>query len=159
MNTFTHLDSSGQAQMVDVGNKPETARFARAKCEVVMKQSTLNLIRDGSTKKGDIFAVSKVAGVMAAKKTSELIPLCHPIDISSITIDIRIREDLPGFEIETSIKSTGKTGVEMEALTAASLASLTIYDMVKSVEKTLKINNLRLIEKHGGESGDIVNER
>jgi len=156
MSTFSHLDKSGQARMVDVGNKPETNRFAKAKCEIIMQQNTFNLIRDGSTEKGNIFAVSKIAGVMAAKKTSELIPLCHPIEISSIAINIHIREDLPGFEIEAIVKSTGKTGVEMEALTAASLTALSIYDMVKAVEKTLRIDNLRLVEKRGGQSGDVL---
>lgn len=158
MKSFSHLDDRGQARMVDVGNKPDTLRIARAKCEVVMQLETLNMIRDGTTEKGNIITVSQIAGIMAAKKTSELIPLCHPIDISSIAINILIREELPGIEIEATVKSTGKTGVEMEALTAASVASLTVYDMVKAVEKTMVINHLRLVEKHGGQSGDVLLE-
>ncbi|EKD88233.1 MAG: Molybdenum cofactor biosynthesis protein C [uncultured bacterium] len=123
-----------------------------------MKPETLALIKAGAMKKGDVLTVAQIAGIQAAKKTSELIPLCHPLPITKIDVDMQINDQLPGIVITATVKVTGKTGVEMEALTAVSVAALTIYDMAKAVEKTMCIQNIRLIEKHGGRSGDIVNE-
>jgi cyclic pyranopterin monophosphate synthase len=155
---LSHLDDSGRARMVDVGAKAETERTATAKGEVLMKPETLRLIRQGSLKKGDVLAVAQVAGVMAAKQTSNLIPLCHPIALNQITVDLDLDDSLPGVRISATARTVGKTGVEMEALTAVSLAALTIYDMAKAVEKTMKIQNIRLVEKHGGQSGDVMME-
>jgi cyclic pyranopterin phosphate synthase len=155
---LTHLDDSGSAHMVDVGDKPDTARIALASGEVVMKQATLELIRAGKVKKGDVLVVAQIAGIAAAKRTSELIPLCHPLPITYIDVSLSLENNLPGVIITAAVKTTGKTGVEMEALTAVSVAALTIYDMAKAVEKTMKIQNIRLMEKHGGCSGDIVNK-
>lgn len=144
--------------MVDVGAKPDSERMAIAKGEIHLKAETLDLIEQGLMKKGDALAVAKVAGIMAAKRTSDLIPMCHPISISQIEVNLSINRGLPGVDIEAKVKNIGKTGVEMEALTAVSVAALTVYDMVKAVEKTGRIENIRLVEKHGGQSGDIVNE-
>ncbi len=144
--------------MVDVGNKPDTVRVAIASGEVVMKQATLNLIREGTIKKGDVLTVAQIAGISAAKRTSELIPLCHPLAITHIEVSLSLDDTLPGVTIRSSVKTTGKTGVEMEALTAVSVAALTVYDMAKAAEKTMRIQNIRLLEKHGGRSGDIINE-
>ena len=155
---LTHLDDSGNVRMVDVGDKPDTERRAIAGGEVVMKQATLELIRAGKMKKGDVLTVAQLAGIMAAKRTAELIPLCHPLPIAHIDVTLSLDDTLPGVVIMASVKTTGKTGVEMEALTAVSVAALTIYDMAKAAEKTMKIQNIRLMEKHGGRSGDIVNE-
>lgn len=155
---LSHIDESGQARMVDVGAKPDTRRTAVASGEVVMRPETLALIRAGALKKGDVLSVAQIAGVMAAKRTAELIPLCHPLPLTHITVDLALDEALPGVRITASVSTTGKTGVEMEALTAVSVAALTIYDMTKAVEKTMRIGNIRLIEKHGGLSGDIHNE-
>ena len=155
---LTHLDDSGRAQMVDVGDKPDTERLAIASGEVVMKQATLDLIRDGAIKKGDVLTVAQIAGIAAAKRTAELIPLCHPLPITHIEVALSLDDTLPGVVIMASVKTTGKTGVEMEALTAVSVAALTVYDMAKAAEKTMKIQNIRLVEKHGGRSGDIVNK-
>lgn len=155
---LTHLDESGQVRMVDVGAKPETERMAVAKGEVLMQAETLALIRAGTLKKGDVLTVARIAGIMGAKRTAELIPLCHPLALTKIDVDLTLDDALPGVVITATVKMTGKTGVEMEALTAVSVAALTIYDMAKAVEKTMKIQNLRLVEKHGGQSGDIVNE-
>ena len=157
-NQLTHLDESGRARMVDVGNKPDTERLAIAKGEVHMRPKTLALIQAGDIKKGDVLAVAQVAGVMAAKHTADLIPLCHPLPLTQVTIDIEPDPDLPGVRITASVRTVGKTGVEMEALTAVSVAALTVYDMAKAAEKTMRIQNIRLIEKHGGQSGDVVNE-
>jgi cyclic pyranopterin monophosphate synthase len=157
-NTLTHLDESGRARMVDVGDKPETDRTAIAKGEVLMLPETLELIRQGALKKGDVLTVAQMAGVMAAKRTSELIPLCHPLPLHQVTVDFELASDLPGVRITALARTSGKTGVEMEALTAVSVAALTIYDMAKAVEKTMKIQNIRLVEKHGGQSGDVINE-
>jgi cyclic pyranopterin monophosphate synthase len=156
-NTLTHLDESGQARMVDVGDKPETDRTAIAKGEVLMRPETLELIRQGALKKGDVLTVAQIAGVMAAKRTSELIPLCHPLPLHQVKVDFELAADLPGVRITALARTSGKTGVEMEALTAVSIAALTIYDMAKAVEKTMKIQNIRLVEKHGGQSGDVIN--
>lgn len=144
--------------MVDVSEKPETARTAVARGEVHMKPETLKLIKTGAVKKGDVLTVAQIAGIMAAKRTSELIPLCHPLPITQVQVELQMDDALPGIVITATARVTGKTGVEMEALTAVSVAALTVYDMAKAVEKTMKIQNIRLIEKHGGRSGDIVNE-
>jgi len=158
MDKLSHLDSTGRAQMVDVGNKPDTERLAVAKGEVLMRPETLTLIREGALKKGDVFIVAQLAGIMAAKRTSELIPLCHPLAISQVSVDVELADELPGVRISASVRTVGKTGAEMEALTAVSVAALTVYDMAKAVEKTMRIANIRLVEKHGGQSGDVINE-
>lgn len=157
-NKLTHIDISGHAHMVDVGAKPATERLAIARGEVVMKKETLGLIRDGAMKKGDVLTVAQIAGISAAKRTSDLIPLCHPLPITHIDVTLTLEDSLPGILITARVKTSGKTGVEMEALTAVSVAALTIYDMAKAAEKTMKIQNIRLTEKHGGRSGDVVNE-
>ncbi|HUV28398.1 MAG TPA: cyclic pyranopterin monophosphate synthase MoaC [Anaerolineales bacterium] len=155
---LTHIDQTGRARMVDVSGKPDTNRIAIAKGEIVMLPSTLKLIIAGSVAKGDVLGTAQVAGVMAAKRTAELIPLCHPLPLNQIAIEFNIDENLPGVEITAIAKTIGKTGVEMEALTAVSVAALTIYDMVKSAEKTMRIQNIRLVEKRGGLSGVVINE-
>jgi cyclic pyranopterin phosphate synthase len=155
---LTHVDGSGRIQMVDVGAKPETERIAIARGEVVMLPETLKLIRDGAIQKGDVLVVAQIAGILAAKKTADLIPLTHPISLTKIDVDIELNDSLPGVQITSTARTKGKTGVEMEALTAVTISALTIYDMAKAVEKTMKIQNIRLIEKHGGLSGDIVIE-
>jgi len=155
---LTHIDETGHAHMVDVGAKEDTTRIAIAKGEITMKPETLALIRAGSIKKGDVLTVAQVAGIMAAKKTAELIPLCHPLALTRVDVDFSLDENLPGVLITATAKTVGKTGVEMEALTAVSVAALTIYDMAKAAEKTMKIQNIRLVEKQGGKSGDIKNE-
>ena len=155
---LTHIDESGRARMVDVSAKDDTERVAIARGEIVMKPETLALIRAGSIQKGDVLTVAQVAGIMAAKKTSELIPLCHPLPLTKVDVQLTLDESLPGVRITATAKTIGKTGVEMEALTAVSVAALTVYDMAKAAEKTMKIQNIRLVEKHGGKSGDIVNE-
>ncbi len=144
--------------MVDVGAKPDTERIAIAGGEVYLRSETVHLIRQGLMKKGDVLAVAKIAGIMAAKRTSDLIPLCHPIPLTQVEVDLKLEDNLPGVQITATARTIGKTGVEMEALTAVSVAALTVYDMVKAVEKTAHIQNIRLIEKHGGRSGDVVNE-
>jgi cyclic pyranopterin phosphate synthase len=153
---LTHLDASGNARMVDVGDKPDTARLAIARGEVLMKTATLDQIRTGAIKKGDVLSVAQIAGIAAAKRTSELIPLCHSLNISHIEVNISLDNTLPGVVIQASVKTTGKTGVEMEALTAVAIAALTIYDMAKAADKDMKIQNILLVEKHGGRSGDVV---
>ena len=156
--TLTHLDEHGQAHMVDVGAKPDTERIAIARGEVHMRKSTLDLIRAGQIKKGDVLTVAQIAGITAAKRTSDLIPLCHPLPLTKVDVDLALDESLPGVVITATAKTVGKTGVEMEALTAVSVAALTVYDMAKAAEKTMRIQNIRLVEKHGGKSGDIINE-
>jgi cyclic pyranopterin phosphate synthase len=156
--SLSHIDESGRARMVDVGAKPDTQRVAIAKGEVVMRNETLELIQRGAMKKGDVLSVAQVAGVMAAKKTSDLIPLCHPLPLTQVEVDMDLDAELPGVRITATARTVGKTGVEMEALTAVSVAALTVYDMAKAVEKTMRIQNIRLVEKHGGRSGDVVNE-
>jgi cyclic pyranopterin phosphate synthase len=158
MSKLTHLDEQGRAHMVDVGAKADTERVAVARGEVHMKRETFELIRAGQIKKGDVLTVAQIAGIGAAKRTSELIPLCHPLFLSKVDVDLVLDESIPGVVITATAKVTGKTGVEMEALTAVSVAALTIYDMAKAAEKTMRIQNIRLIEKHGGQSGDVVNE-
>jgi cyclic pyranopterin phosphate synthase len=155
---LSHIDSTGQARMVDVSGKPDTSRTAIAKGEVLMRLETFELVKAGALKKGDVLSVAQLAGVMAAKRTSMLIPLCHPLPLTKIDVAIEAEEGLPGYVITATVKTVGKTGVEMEALTAVSIAALTIYDMAKAVEVTMRIQNIRLIEKHGGQSGDIINE-
>jgi cyclic pyranopterin phosphate synthase len=144
--------------MVDVSGKDDTERVAIAKGEVVMQEKTLDLIREGLIKKGDVLVVAQVAGIMAAKRTSELIPMCHPLPLLDIKVDLTLDPNLPGVQITSSVKTISKTGVEMEALTAVTVAGLTVYDMVKAAEKTMRIQNIRLINKTGGRSGDVVNE-
>ncbi|MCB0101772.1 MAG: cyclic pyranopterin monophosphate synthase MoaC [Anaerolineales bacterium] len=158
MSKLTHLDEHGHAKMVDVSEKPDTTRTAIARGEVHMKKETLELIRDGQIKKGDVLTVAQIAGITASKRTSDLIPLCHPLPLSKVDVDLELDDALPGVVITATAKVTGKTGVEMEALTAVSVAALTVYDMAKAAEKTMRIQNIRLVEKHGGVSGDIVNE-
>jgi cyclic pyranopterin phosphate synthase len=143
--------------MIDVGDKPDTERVAIASGQVIMKQATLELIRSGTMKKGDVLTVAQIAGISAAKRTSELIPLCHPLPITHIEVSLSLDDALPGVNISASVKTIGKTGVEMEALTAVAVAALTVYDMAKAAEKTMRIQNIRLLEKHGGRSGDIIN--
>lgn len=158
MTELTHLDEQGRANMVDVGHKADTERVAIARGEIVMKPETLGLIRAGQIKKGDVLTVARIAGIQAAKRTWELIPLCHPIALTKVDVSLSLDDDLPGVQIQATAKTIGKTGVEMEALTAVSVAALTVYDMAKAAEKTMKIQNIRLVEKHGGQSGDIINE-
>ncbi len=158
MSKLTHLDEQGRARMVDVGAKPDSERLAVARGEIHMKRETFELIRAGGMKKGDVLTVAQIAGISAAKRTSELIPLCHPLFLSKIDVELTLDESLPGIVVTATAKTTGKTGVEMEALTAVSVAALTVYDMAKAAEKTMRIQNIRLIEKRGGASGDVVNE-
>lgn len=155
---LSHLDESGRARMVDVSSKGATERVAIAQGEVVMKVNTLELIREGLIKKGDVLAVAQIAGIMAAKRTSELIPMCHPLPLLDIEVDLILDTDLPGVQITSTVKTIAKTGVEMEALTAVAVAGLTVYDMAKAVEKTMRIQNIRLVRKTGGLSGDVMNE-
>lgn len=154
---LSHIDESGQARMVDVGAKPDTQRTAVAGGEVHLRHETLELVRKGLIKKGDVLTVAKIAGIMAAKRTSELIPLCHPIAVNQIEVEMELDDTLPGVVITATARTVGKTGVEMEALTAVAVAALTVYDMVKAVERTARIQNIRLLEKHGGQSGDVYN--
>ncbi len=154
MSGLTHLDESGAARMVDVAGKAETARVAVAKGVITMQAETLALIIAGGAPKGDVLAVARVAGIMAAKQTSALIPLCHPLDVSSVTVDLAAFAG--GIEITATVKTTGRTGVEMEALTAVSVAALTVYDMVKAVDRGMRIEAVRVVQKSGGASGDFV---
>ena len=156
-DNLSHIDESGNARMVDVGHKPDSERLAIARGEVVMRPETLALIQEGAIKKGDVLTVAQLAGVMAAKRTSELIPLCHPLLLTHVEVYLELTPKLPGVIITASARTIGKTGVEMEALTAVSVAALTIYDMAKAVEKSMRIQNIRLVEKHGGQSGDVAN--
>ena len=155
---LTHLDVASRACMVDVGAKLDSERLAVARGEVHMKKETFDLIRAGMVKKGDVLTVAQIAGITAAKRTSELIPLCHPLPLTHVKVELIMDEALPGVVITATAKTFGKTGVEMEALTAVSVAALTVYDMAKAAEKTMRIQNIRLVEKHGGRSGDVVNE-
>lgn len=155
---LTHLSESGAANMVDVGAKADTERVAVAAGEIRLRPETLLLVRQGALKKGDVLAVARVAGIMGAKQTSSLIPLCHPIALTQVEVDLQMDDDLPGVRIRATARCIGKTGVEMEALTAVSVSALTIYDMVKAVEKSAIIQNIRLLEKRGGRSGDVRNE-
>ena len=152
-STLTHIDAKGEARMVDVSAKPATERLAVAEGRVVMSLATLALIMSGNAKKGDVLGAARVAGIMAAKRTSELIPLCHPLALAKVTLDIAPDRNLPGCIVRAAVKVTGPTGVEMEALTAVSVACLTIYDMIKAVERGVRIEGIHLIEKKGGKSG------
>jgi cyclic pyranopterin phosphate synthase len=151
--TLTHLAKSGEARMVDVSAKPATERVATAEGCVVMSAKTLDLVLAGNAKKGDVLGAARLAGIMGAKRTHELIPLCHPLGLAKIAVDIEPDQRLPGLIVRASAKVTGQTGVEMEALTAVSIACLTIYDMVKAVERGMRIEGIRLLEKRGGQSG------
>ena len=153
---LTHLDDRGQVKMVDVGGKPESERIATAAGRVLMKPTTLRLIRDGNIKKGDVLTVARIAGIMAAKRTAELIPLCHPIPISEIAVELTIDKAESAVEIMATVKTRGKTGVEMEALTAVTAAALTIYDMAKAVDREMRLSDIRLLEKRGGLHGDYA---
>jgi cyclic pyranopterin phosphate synthase len=153
-STLTHLDAAGEANMVDVGAKAETERLAIAEGTVTMRPETLRVILAGNAKKGDVVGMARIAGIMAAKRTHELIPLCHPLLLTKISVDIEPDEALPGLRITAMARVTGKTGVEMEALTAASVACLTIYDMAKAIDRGMVLGGIRLVEKRGGKSGD-----
>lgn len=152
-NKLTHIDQAGEAHMVDVGDKGETNRSATAEGFVRMLPETLALIREGNAKKGDVIGTARLAGIMAAKKTSDLIPLCHPLMLTKVSVEITEDEALPGLRVAATAKLTGKTGVEMEALTAVSVTCLTIYDMAKAADKAMEIGGIRLMEKTGGKSG------
>ena len=150
---FTHFDSKGKAIMVDISTKKKTVRTAKASCIVSMQKETFFLIKDGNTSKGDVFGIARVAGIMAAKKTHELIPLCHPLSISAITIDFELDDKNFSIKVRSQCKLDDKTGLEMEALIAVSIAALTIYDMCKAVDKNIIISDVKLLEKSGGKSG------
>ncbi|MBR9863812.1 MAG: cyclic pyranopterin monophosphate synthase MoaC [Rhodobacteraceae bacterium] len=156
MAKLTHFDDSGAAHMVDVSEKPVTSRVAVAKGRVIMNAQTRAMIEEGRAKKGDVLAVARLAGIMGAKKTSDLIPLCHPLAISKVSLDLEVTDD--GVMIEATVKTTGQTGVEMEALTAVNVAALTVYDMVKAVDKTMQISDIRVVLKDGGKSGRFESE-
>lgn len=151
---LTHIDAAGEAAMVDVGDKTETVRIAEAEGHVRMAAETLQLILDGNAKKGDVIGVARLAGIMAAKQTASLIPLCHPLMLTKVAVDITPDPDLPGLRVAAMAKLTGRTGVEMEALTAVSVACLTIYDMAKAADREMEIGGIRLLAKSGGRSGD-----
>lgn len=157
--SLTHIDAKGEAHMVDVSAKDATERVAVAEGFVVMSAQTLKLIVEGNAKKGDVLGTARIAGIMAAKRTSDLIPLCHPLALSKVTLDIVPDDKLPGCRVEASVKVKGPTGVEMEALTAVSVACLTVYDMIKAVERGVHIEGIRLLEKSGGKSGVYKHEK
>ncbi len=150
---LTHLGARGEARMVDVSAKPATEREALAEGRVLMQPATLEMVRKGNAKKGDVLGAARIAGIMAAKRTHELIPLCHPLALSKVEVDVTPDARLPGIEVRARVKVTGPTGVEMEALTAVAVACLTVYDMVKAVERGMRIEGIRLVEKSGGRSG------
>ena len=154
MSALTHLDATGAANMVDVSAKAVTERIAVAEGRIVMRTETLQLALSGSTKKGDVVATARIAGIMAAKRTSELIPLCHPLALAKVAVDIEPDPALPGFRVTATTKVSGQTGVEMEALTAVSLTCLTLYDMLKAVDRGMRIEGVTLVEKSGGKSGE-----
>lgn len=154
MSGLTHLGASGEANMVDVGDKQETQRTAIAQGAVKMQPATLAMILAGDAKKGDVLGTARIAGIMAAKRTHELIPLCHPLLLTKVSVDIEADDSLPGLRVTALARVTGKTGVEMEALTAASVACLTIYDMAKAADRAMTISDIRVVEKSGGKSGD-----
>jgi cyclic pyranopterin phosphate synthase len=153
---LTHLDESGAARMVDVGHKPDTERIAVASGQVQMRPETLRLIREGAIHKGDVLTVARLAGIMAAKRTADLIPLCHPLPLTHLDVTLTLDEAASRVIIRATARTVGKTGVEMEALTAVSAAALTIYDMAKAVDREMRIGDIRLLEKRGGKSGDYV---
>ena len=154
MSTLTHLDEKGAAAMVDVSSKAVTDRQAIAEGHITMLPETLDLIRKGNAKKGDVLGTARIAGIQAAKKTHELIPLCHPLMISKVTLDLTPDDKLPGIQVRAEVKVAGQTGVEMEALTAVSVACLTVYDMLKAVDRFMTIEGIGMMEKRGGKSGD-----
>lgn len=156
-NELSHLDKGGKARMVDTSGKLDSARLAVAAGEIVLHPETLRLVRSALLKKGDVFTIASTAGIMAAKKTAELIPLCHNIPLNHVDVLLEISDSLPGITIKAEVKTFANTGAEMEALTAVSVAALTVYDMVKSAEKTARIQNIRLLHKSGGKSGEINN--
>jgi cyclic pyranopterin monophosphate synthase len=158
MSRLSHLDAAGNAHMVDVSEKDVTSRSATARATVEMQRETLALILEGKAKKGDVIATARIAGIMAAKKTHELIPLCHPLMITKVTVDFVPDAEASTIDVSATVKVEGKTGVEMEALTACSVACLTLYDMCKAVDRGIKISNLRLVEKTGGKSGHFTAE-
>jgi cyclic pyranopterin phosphate synthase len=158
LTSLTHFDNKGQATMVDVGPKSVTHRKATARAEVIMSLTALQAVLDGGTSKGDALATARVAGILGGKRTRDLIPLTHPIELDSLTVDLMPDNHLPGIRIEATATNTGKTGVEMEAMTAASIAALTVYDMLKSLEKGIRITNVRLVYKSGGKSGEYRGE-
>jgi cyclic pyranopterin monophosphate synthase len=151
---LSHVDESGAARMVDVSPKPETARTARAGGAIRMSVEALTLVRENRVAKGDVLSVARIAGIMGAKKTSDLVPLCHPLPLSGVVVDLQLDDDLPGVRVEATVRTTGRTGVEMEALTAVSVALLTVYDMVKAVDRAMEIGPVLLLEKTGGVRGD-----
>ncbi|MEO6947107.1 MAG: cyclic pyranopterin monophosphate synthase MoaC [Nitrobacter sp.] len=153
---LTHIDAKGEARMVDVSTKPATERVAVAEGQVIMTRTTLAMIESGNAKKGDVLGTARIAGIMAAKRTSDLIPLCHPLALSKVTLDIETDKKIPGCRVRASVKVSGPTGVEMEALTAVSVACLTIYDMIKAVERGVRIEGIHLVEKKGGKSGHYL---
>jgi cyclic pyranopterin phosphate synthase len=155
---LTHLDNNGTARMVDVGEKPDSERVAVAAGKVIMQPATLAAIRDGNIKKGDVLTTARLAGIMAAKRTAELIPLCHPIALTHIDLDLRLDEAENAVFITATCRTIGKTGVEMEALTAVNIAALTIYDMAKAIDRKMRITDIRLLEKRGGAHGDYIAE-
>lgn len=155
---LTHLDEHGRADMVDVGDKPDTERIAVAEGAIYVQADTLRLIQEGNMKKGDVLTVARIAGIMGAKKTSELIPLCHPVPMSKIGVDLSLDEDANAIRIQAYARTIGKTGIEMEVLTAVSITALTIYDMAKAVDRTMRISDIRLLEKRGGIHGDYIAE-
>lgn len=158
MSDFTHFDAAGKAHMVDVGDKEETERVATARGSVYAAPKTIALIRDGGVKKGDVLSVARLAGIMGAKRTPDLIPLCHPLALTSVKVALSIDETRDAVDIEATCKLKGRTGVEMEALTAVSVAALTVYDMAKAVDKAMRIGDIRLVAKSGGKSGDYKGE-
>ncbi|GDY25724.1 cyclic pyranopterin monophosphate synthase MoaC [Agarivorans sp. Toyoura001] len=158
MSKFTHINASGEAIMVDVSDKTETSRIAKAQARVNINQQTVASLVNGEQHKGDVFACARIAGIQAAKKTSELIPLCHPLMLSKVTIELDLDESAGVITVISTAKVKGQTGVEMEALTAASVAALTIYDMCKAIQKDIVITDLKLLEKHGGKSGSFSAE-
>lgn len=158
MEELTHLDESGRPRMVDISSKPDTQREAVARGQVSMKPATLKLLKQGPLSKGDVLTVAQLAGIMAAKRTPELIPLCHPLLLGDVQLELSLDEANFSVEITATVRSSGKTGVEMEALTATAVAALTIYDMCKSVDRSLKIENIRLVRKSGGKSGLLTLE-
>ncbi len=158
MEELTHIDALGRPRMVDVSEKPDTQREAVAKCMVRMKASTFNLVKRGEIAKGDVLAVAQLAGIMAAKQTPHIIPLCHPVLIGDIKVEFSLDEGNNTVEITTTVKSIGKTGVEMEALTATAVTALTIYDMCKAVDRSIQIQSIRLVRKSGGKSGVVILE-
>jgi cyclic pyranopterin monophosphate synthase len=154
--TLTHFDAEGRAAMVDVSGKDVTVRSATAKARVVMRGETAAVIAGGTAKKGDVLGVARLAGIMAAKRTSDLIPLCHPLPIDAVSVDLAVVGD--GVEISATVRTTGRTGVEMEALTAASIAALTVYDMCKAIDRAMRIEDVRVVHKDGGKSGAFVQD-